>query len=484
VVAPGRFPQVYLPLTGIAIAALWPLTANSFGAVFLPGVLALASLAVVTIRRPEYGIAVVLALSPFYHLGVSMPDPAGTVLSQRPLTVLLPAISGLVLFYGLLVGSGKWQAVESRRLLVAALIFVGALFLSTAHALNPSEAGPEVSVLLTGVLLFVAVVQICERRDQLLIVFAGVLIALCAASLQGVIQHYSGDYVTGFAALGSVFGRVQGSFDHPNQFATFIASLAPLAGVVLFNRDFPRPMRLLSLAALVLAVPALVFTYSRGSLIAVVLGAIVWLAFLRPRAAIAVAVVIAVTAIALAPTTLRERFDPDSSHRDLTERVDLWNAAIAMYSEHPVLGVGINNYSVAYPDLPRTPSVAPEHRLFLEGEAQVLPTHAHNLYLNTLAEEGIVGAIALLVLIGLSISAVYRGSRVTDSIGRSICIGIGISLMTFLIDSFVDATLFTEAALPLFALLGVATVFIGLEPVRARSPRRETGRESRRLAVT
>jgi O-antigen ligase len=154
-----------------------------------------------------------------------------------------------------------------------------------------------------------------------------------------------------------------------------------------------------------------------------------------------------------------------------------------MYSEHPVLGVGINNYSVAYPDLPRTPSVAPEHRLFLEGEAQVLPTHAHNLYLNTLAEEGLVGAVALLLLIGLSISAVYRGCRVTDSIGRSACIGIGISLMILLIDSFVDATLFTEAALPLFALLGVATVFIGLEPVRARSPRREASRQSR-LAVT
>jgi O-antigen ligase len=480
---PRRLTDIGLPLIGIALAALWPLTAYALGPLFLPGALALAALAVVVIRRPEYGIAVVLALTPFYHLGASVADPVDAVLSQRPLTVLLPAISALVLVYALLVSKGRWQAVESRRLLVAALIFAGALFLSTAHALNPSETGPEVSVLLTGVLLFVAVVQICVRRDQLLIVLAGALIALFAASLQGVIQHYSGDYVAGFAAGGSVFGRVQGSFDHPNQFATFIASLVPLAGVVFLSREFPGPMRLLSLAALALAVPALVFTYSRGSLIAVVLGAIVWLAFLRPRAAIAIAAVVAISVAALAPSTLRERFDPDTSHQDLTERIDLWNAAIAMYSEHPVLGVGINNYSVAYPDLPRTPSVAPEHRLFLEGEAQVLPTHAHNLYLNTLAEAGLVGAVALLLLIGLSISAVYRGCRVTDPIGRSACIGIGISLMILLIDSFVDATLFTEAALPLFALLGVATVFIGLEPVRAKSPRREASRESR-LAVT
>jgi O-antigen ligase len=136
-----------------------------------------------------------------------------------------------------------------------------------------------------------------------------------------------------------------------------------------------------------------------------------------------------------------------------------------MYEEHPVLGVGINNYSVAYPNLPKTPQVAPEHRLFLQQEAR-LPPHAHNLYLNTLAEEGIIGAFALLGLLVVSIAAVYRGCRVPDPAGRAICIGIGIGLMTLLANSVVDVTLLSEAALPTFALLGVATTYVGLAPAR------------------
>jgi O-antigen ligase len=466
----------------IAVAALWPLTAYEVSPVLLPLSLVTGAFVFVVIKRPEYGVAAILALSPFYHLGLSVPDPFGQVLSGRPLAVLLPAFSALLLVYALLVSHGKWQAVESRRLLVASLIFVGALFMSAAHALNSAEAGPKVSLLLTAVLIFIAAVQICERREQLLVVFAGALIALCAASLQGVIEHYTGNYVAAFESGSSTYGRVQGSFDHPNQFATFIASLTPLAGVVLLNRKFSRAMRLLALTSLALAVPALIFTYSRGSLVAVVLGTIVWLAFLRPRAAIAVAVAVAVTAVVLAPGTLKERFNPSASQRDLSERIDLWNAAIQMYSEHPLLGVGVNNYAIAYPDLSKTPAIAPEHRLFLEGEIQVPPSHAHNLYLNTLAEEGIVGEIALLLLIGLSMSAIYRGCQISDSIGRSVCIGIGVSLMTLLFDSFVDATLFTEAALPLFAMLGVAVVFIGLEPVPERVPRDALSKS--RLAVT
>jgi O-antigen ligase len=331
------------------------------------------------------------------------------------------------------------------------------------------------------VLLFIAVPQICQRRSQLEVILAGALIGLLAASLQGVVQHYSGNFGGGFEAGGvggTLVGRVQGSFDHPNQFAGFIAFLMPLAAMVMVTRGFSAPMRWLGFAGLAFAVPALIFTYARGSIAAAVLGAIVWLAFLRPRAAIAIAVVVAIAAVFLAPGALRERFDPQASHADLTERIDLWQGAIEMYDEHPFLGVGVNNYAVAYPNLPKTPAVAPEHRLLLNEEVQI-PPHAHNLYLNTLAEGGILGAASLLLVIVMAISAAYRGCRLSDPIGRATCIGIGIGLMTLLANSMVEVTLLTEAALPLMALLGAATVFIGLESAPTPVSPREEARRSR-----
>jgi O-antigen ligase len=473
-VAPSRLAQFGPPLVAVAIAALWPLSAYTISPAALPAALVLAILVAVVVWRPEWGIAVLLAIAPFFHQAIGLPGPAA-VFPARPFAVLLPALSGFVLLYGILVSNGRWQSVEARRLLVAVLIFVAVLFLSTAHALDPSASISKVSLILTAVFLFLAVIQICERRSQLMVVVTGALIGLLAASVQGVVQHFTGAFGGGFEAGGVGgfdVGRVQGSFDTANQFAGYIASLLPLAAVILLSRDFSKPLRALSLAAVALAIPALVFSYARGSIVAAVLGAIVWLAFLRPRTAVAIAAIVIVSAILLAPGTLKERFNPQATHADFIERVDLWNAAIQMYEDHPFLGVGVNNYQVAYPNLPKTPSVAPEHRQLI-GEDVLIPPHAHNLYLNVLAEEGILGAFALLGLLVTAISAVYRGCRVSDPLGRTVCIGIGVGLMTLLANSFVEVTLFTEAAIPLFGLLGVATVFVGLEPSRAKFPELE-----------
>ena len=67
------------------------------------------------------------------------------------------------------------------------------------------------------------------------------------------------------------------------------------------------------------------------------------------------------------------------------ERVAHWVAAIRMWEKAPWLGVGPGNYATVYPSvhLPRWTEAL---------------GHAHNIYLNTLAETGIVGLGAYLLL--------------------------------------------------------------------------------------
>jgi len=76
----------------------------------------------------------------------------------------------------------------------------------------------------------------------------------------------------------------------------------------------------------------------------------------------------------------------DSSNWALVERMAHWQAAWAMAMDHPILGVGPGNYEAAYP------------RYFLHGWPEALG-HAHNYYLNTFAEQGIIGLVAFLVLV-------------------------------------------------------------------------------------
>ncbi|MCB0112262.1 MAG: O-antigen ligase family protein, partial [Caldilineaceae bacterium] len=69
----------------------------------------------------------------------------------------------------------------------------------------------------------------------------------------------------------------------------------------------------------------------------------------------------------------------------IVERLAHWDAALRMWERAPWLGVGPGNYAIIYPEV----------RLPRWEEAL---GHAHNIYLNTLAESGIGGFIAYLIL--------------------------------------------------------------------------------------
>ena len=91
----------------------------------------------------------------------------------------------------------------------------------------------------------------------------------------------------------------------------------------------------------------------------------------------------------------------------LVERRAHWQAAVEMFEDSPWVGVGIGNYAVAYP-------------------AYALPKwedplgHAHNYYLNVLAEAGGIGFLAYILLWGaifwVAARAVFRTQGWTQGV--------------------------------------------------------------------
>jgi O-antigen ligase len=70
-------------------------------------------------------------------------------------------------------------------------------------------------------------------------------------------------------------------------------------------------------------------------------------------------------------------------------RVQFWAAAVAMLRDHPVLGVGPDNFRVRFADYS---GIAESH----------IGTHAHSLYLESLADTGLLGLVGLVgVLVGV-----------------------------------------------------------------------------------
>lgn len=90
----------------------------------------------------------------------------------------------------------------------------------------------------------------------------------------------------------------------------------------------------------------------------------------------------------------------------LNGREYLWPGALTVWLKHPVFGLGIDTWS----------TLQAEQVMAWAGQGyQLLPvdefwelSHAHNLFLNTLAERGSVGFVALLLFLGLQAQLLWR----------------------------------------------------------------------------
>ena len=410
------------------------------------------------LARPIGGVAIVLALAPLTNL-----TPGGDQ-GFKPFQIALPAVTLGSLAYTALLARADDERRTPPALGAAVIAFVIVAAASSLQALQPADSLKKLGIVVTAAALYFSVAQACRTRGDVFMVVGGALAGLLIAGAQGIGQQVLGSFSeAGFVVDGTIVQRVQGSFGHPNQYGGYLALLIPLAGAVVFSRAIPFRLRLLGTLALAAALPALTFSYVRGAIAALVLGSLLWLAVVRPRAALGVGLAVLAAAVTLAPATLKERFSGEqTSGADVSLRQDLWGAAIDIYSERPILGVGLNNFAVGYGQLPPVPRTATQRRLLHQTQVLV-PPHAANLYLNVLAEEGIVGILALFALGAAAVSVAYRGTRGRDPVTRLIALAVGAAVFVLGLHSMLEVTLLTEAALPLFALLGAVAALLALE---------------------
>lgn len=176
--------------------------------------------------------------------------------------------------------------------------------------------------------------------------------------------------------------RVFSTWENPNILAGYLDIVICLAfGLFMYCKD--RERRILLGVFMLAAAACLAMTYARGAclVIAVILAA--YGALKDRRVLIACIVVVAV--LFAADPVLYERITSVFTKVDTSTemRLAFWESTIAMIQDHPFLGIGWGAYWMVYP----------EYDFYLQG-ANVLIVHAHNIYLNYMAEIGIPGAVA------------------------------------------------------------------------------------------
>jgi putative inorganic carbon (HCO3(-)) transporter len=157
---------------------------------------------------------------------------------------------------------------------------------------------------------------------------------------------------------------------------------------------------------------------------------------------IAVVTVACVLAAAVAGFFFQRLAEIDDS--TAVSRLAIWGAAFSVFARAPVLGAGFGNLRTTLGGL--------------LGLPESWAGDAHNLYLELLAETGIVGLVLFLFLIAVALLAAlrqYRNSR--DECGRIVAVAVFAAIVGVLVHGTVDYLFHTtpQVAALFFCLLGL-----------------------------
>jgi hypothetical protein len=316
------------------------------------------------------------------------------------------------------------------RTLVVMSAFLAVLLLSSFAAVGQGVAMDRIVVFLgEGVLIYFLVRNAVQTLPELRVAVIALIAAATLLAGLTVFQPITRDYEQTFLGLaqrslelsdgrptqmGTEIGledRARGPVDEPNRFAQVLLMVAPLAFVLGLGAS-RMGTRAIAWACAGLLLAGVLLTYSRGALLTLVVLAVLAapLRLVRPARLVgALAVVGVLTVVAIPGLTARVAsmagvaglFGPSSVEPDgpIRGRTTEMLAALAAYTDHPVLGVGPGQYamyhSVRYQGLPE-----------ISFREIPLPRRAHSLYLEIAAETGTVVlmifmAIPLLLLVDL-----------------------------------------------------------------------------------
>jgi O-antigen ligase len=257
---------------------------------------------------------------------------------------------------------------------------------------------------------FLVATALGSARTVRVVAFAFVAGALVAVVV-GLSGH-GGHTTTSDAVDLATRQRFSGGAGDPNQLAAgLVAAIALAAGLLPSIRD---PIAKVGVGAAITALAlALAATESRGGIIGAAAALAVAVVLARGQRVQAVLfsvfVIAAAGAFFLASPSALER--ATSFNAGGEARPELWLVARRMFEDRPLAGVGIANFPFESHKYVREPGNLNFVPLIDERVA------AHNIYLQQLAETGIVGLALLLCVIAACLAAAVRAARRFDALG-------------------------------------------------------------------
>jgi len=458
----------------------------------LVGGLAALGLVAGSLTEPLIGIGAALVVGPFRAwLEIRSPGIAPQV-GQAVLLVAVGAWAVRKLLETRRLGLAKPQTSSAFMRLVPLVAFLGVSLLSLW---DPVDAW-------TGLLewvkwaqvLVVAVVVLDRLRETggrgVALVLAGLGASAGVQALVGLWQFGLGGTGVEDFAIDERFFRAYGTFQQPNPYAGLLGLVGALAVgaaaatfVERWGKAGPDPLPLWqrlkpalrgsawAVAPALLIVAGLGASWSRGGWMGFGAAGLVIVVFLPRRSrwgllslGAAVVVVGGLAATGRLPASIVERLTGFLSYvrfedvrgvgaTDATyavlERMAHWQAALEMWRARFWLGVGLGGYEPAYP----------AYRLIAWPLAL---GHAHNVYLNLLAETGLLGLTAYLVWLGSLMVGLVGVIRRAAGWTRALALGLLGAWTHLAVHSLVDYLLVNNVHLHVGVMVALSAYVVAL----------------------
>ncbi len=313
----------------------------------------------------------------------------------------------------------------------AALAFVAISFVSLFVAEYPWYALREFRGIVLEPALFYLMLRTTVRRDVTVwrcvdaLMLAGVIVALV-----GLVQYtFNINIITAEAGQ----HRLRSVYGSPNNVGLFLGRVLPvLVAIALLGRGRRRWVYGLSAVSVAAAI---LLSFSKGALLLGVPAALLVLGGLAGgRWLWAAIAAVGAGGLAAIPLLRTPRFQ---SLLDLTGgtsffRLNVWQSAVLMIRDHPILGVGLDNFLYQYRG----------RYMFPEAWAEPMLSHPHNVVLDYAARLGLLGLASGVWLQVAFWRAALPLRKLSEPLGRALAIGLMASMADFLAHGLVDAAFF------------------------------------------
>ncbi len=334
------------------------------------------------------------------------------LMSPLAMTQLPASLDVVTVMSALVVGAALWDHLLRGQSLVpqswaalAAVIWSLGILGSVAFSSDLGRAAILGTWQILAAWLAVSISSLVVTPRRMYAVLIGVLIGAGIVAGSGLSGGFN---QSGVFDATVVQNRAIGVFSQPNEYGLYCSMMWAFSlGIACLCRGW---LRALGILTSIVSLAGLAASFSRGSWLGALIAAIAMAALVpQTRRPQAIAVISAVTVLGASlvivpywelPGLLLSRFmsifGGESNPYD--NRPALLAEGLRQWEERPLFGVGPNMYPV------ESQSIDSATRT-LEGQ------HAHNLIITMGAEQGIVGLVAVAVLVAAIVSAVRTGRR-------------------------------------------------------------------------